>query len=137
MEINTNRGLQQQISLYSSFYWIYSLCSLEKDLEKLGTTWMQIFHLDGLKKRCWTADKLAKRGLPHPNVFSRQLWFYIFQALKLTELVSNIAEPSFPNWWRKVVKLVPKERRQGLNSLTILTTWEIWKHRNSCVFENT
>jgi hypothetical protein len=108
------------------------------------------------KKRCWTADKLAKRGLPHPNAcslcdqeeetiqhllvgcaFSRQLWFYIFQALKLTELVSNIAEPSFPKWWRKVVKLVPKERRQGLNSLTILTTWEIWKHRNSCVFENT
>jgi hypothetical protein len=49
------------------------------------------------KKRCWTADKLAKRGLPHPNAwplceqeeetiqhllvgcaFSRQLWFYIF-----------------------------------------------------------
>jgi hypothetical protein len=50
MEINTNRGLQQQISMYSSFHWIYSLCSLEKDLEKLGTTSMQIFHLVGFQK---------------------------------------------------------------------------------------
>lgn len=48
------------------------------------------------------------------------------QALKLTELVPNVAEASFPKWWRKVVKLVPKEWRQGLNSLIILTTWEIW-----------
>ena len=107
------------------------------------------------KKRCWTADNLAKRGLPHPNacplcdqedeniqhllvgcVFSRQLWFYIFQAIKMPELAPNIAETSFPKWWRKVVKLVPKERRQGLNSLIILTAWEIWKHKNSCVFEN-
>jgi hypothetical protein len=47
------------------------------------------------------------------------------QALRLTELVPNVSEASFPKWWRKVVKLVPKERRQGLNSLIILTTWEI------------
>jgi hypothetical protein len=49
----------------------------------------------------------------------------------MPELVPNIAKTSFPKW-RKVVKLVPKERRQGLNSLIILTAWEIWKHSNSC-----
>ena len=30
---------------------------------------------------------------------------------------------------------VPKEMRKGLNSLIILVAWEIWKHRNDCVFE--
>ena len=108
-----------------------------------------------LQKKCWTADKLAKRGLPHPDacplcdqveeniqhllvgcVFSRQLWFSIFQTLKLTQLAPNILDSSFPKWWRKTTKLVPKEKRQGLNSLIILIAWEIWKHRNTCVFEN-
>jgi hypothetical protein len=54
----------------------------------------------------------------------------------MPELAPNIAETFFPKWWRKVVKLVPKERRHGLNSLIILTAWEIWKHMNSCVFGN-
>jgi hypothetical protein len=27
--------------------------------------------------------------------------------------------------------------RKGLNSLIILVAWEIWKHRNVCVFEGT
>jgi hypothetical protein len=29
---------------------------------------------------------------------------------------------------------VPKEMKKGLNSLIILVPWEVWKHRNSCVF---
>ena len=31
---------------------------------------------------------------------------------------------------------VPKAERKGLNSLIILVAWEVWKHRNSCVFKN-
>jgi hypothetical protein len=30
---------------------------------------------------------------------------------------------------------VPKEQKSGLNSLIILVAWELWKHRNDCVFE--
>lgn len=94
------------------------------------------------------ADRVAKRGLPHPRachlcdqeaetiwhflasyVFTRQLWSHIFPALKLPDLVASITES-------KVMRLVPKDRRKGLNSLIILTSREIWKHRNSCVFEN-
>jgi hypothetical protein len=33
------------------------------------------------------------------------------------------------------IKSVEKNLRKGLNSLIILVAWEIWKHRNSCVFE--
>jgi hypothetical protein len=28
-----------------------------------------------------------------------------------------------------------KESKKSLNSLIILVAWEIWKHRNACVFE--
>lgn len=34
------------------------------------------------------------------------------------------------------MRSIPKEIRKGLNSLIILVSWEVWKHRNSCVFEN-
>ncbi|GJN18629.1 hypothetical protein PR202_gb05805 [Eleusine coracana subsp. coracana] len=30
---------------------------------------------------------------------------------------------------------MPKNKRKGINTLIILTTWFLWKHRNSCVFE--
>ena len=30
---------------------------------------------------------------------------------------------------------MPKQHRNGLNSLIILGAWIIWKHRNSCVFD--
>ena len=43
-------------------------------------------------------------------------------------------EHSFADWWAKCIRRV-KEYKKGVNSLTILTSWLIWKHRNSCVFD--
>ncbi|KAF8662664.1 hypothetical protein HU200_056266 [Digitaria exilis] len=34
-------------------------------------------------------------------------------------------------------KKVPKEKRTGINTIIILAAWVLWKHRNSCVFDNT
>ena len=42
----------------------------------------------------------------------------------------------FSGWWKRTTAAVPKDLRKGLNSLIILVAWEIWKHRNSCVFGN-
>jgi hypothetical protein len=42
---------------------------------------------------------------------------------------------SFSGWWSQTVKRVPKEFKKGLNSLIILVAWELWKHRNACVFD--
>jgi hypothetical protein len=57
-----------------------------------------------IKNRCWTADRLAKRELPHPTVcrlcdqeeeiiqhllscvFARQVWAIIFQRLVFLSL---------------------------------------------------
>ncbi|WVZ58400.1 hypothetical protein U9M48_008677 [Paspalum notatum var. saurae] len=38
-------------------------------------------------------------------------------------------------WWCTATKAVLKELRKGLNSLITLVAWDIWKHRNACVFE--
>jgi len=104
--------------------------------------------------RCWTADRLAKRGLPHPEtcplcdqagetidhilfscVFSKQAWTIILQSLGLVGIIPTAADSRFYPWWARSSKQVPKELRKGLNSLVILVAWELWKEHNSCVFE--
>ncbi|WVZ52340.1 hypothetical protein U9M48_003412 [Paspalum notatum var. saurae] len=99
--------------------------------------------------RCWTPDHLAKRGLPHPLVcpfcdqadetihhilvgcvFSRQVWTSL-----LHSLTPSVADTRFFSWWARSSALVPKEVRKALNTLFILVAWELWKFRNSCVFE--
>ena len=52
------------------------------------------------------------------------------------QLVPDPSVSRFSGWWRKVIKAVPKEVRRGLNTLIILVAWEVWKHQNDCVFEN-
>ena len=108
-----------------------------------------------INNRCWTADRLAKRGLPHHEVcplcdqeeeniqhilvgcvFTRQIWSLILQPLHLSDLTPSASETRFSLWWKRALSAVPKGIRKGLNSLIILVSWEVWKHRNSCVFEN-
>lgn len=105
--------------------------------------------------RCWTADRLAKRGLPHPAqcplceqcdetiqhllvgcVLARQTWFCLFQMAGLGHLAPQPTEVSFDSWWTKVDDAVGGDRKKGINSLIILVCWSIWRHRNDCVFNN-
>lgn len=111
-----------------------------------------------VKNRYWTADRLARTGLEHPNnllssltlcdqeeenvqhllttcVVARQVWFHILNPLNLATVAPRIAEKCFAEWWRRTMKKVTNERRKGVNSLIILTAWSIWIHRNACVFE--
>jgi len=109
-----------------------------------------------IRNRCWTADRLQKRGLPHPDccplcdqeeetvqhllttcVFARQFWFSILQSLNLSQLVPRHTDNSFADWWKKSWKKLQKHLRKGFNSLVILGAWVIWKHRNACVFDGT
>ena len=103
--------------------------------------------------RCWTADRLARRNLPHPErcplcdqheenihhlligcVFSRQFWFSLLSLFGVTTLAPQPSDQSFQDWWRKVDEAGSGEVRKGLNSLVILGAWSIWRHRNDCVF---
>ncbi|WVZ57357.1 hypothetical protein U9M48_007751 [Paspalum notatum var. saurae] len=104
----------------------------------------------------YSTDRLAKRGLPHPAacplcdqsdetiqhlliscVFAREVWTAILSKLGLAFIAPQPGCTGFTCWWRQSVKRVGKDMRKGLNSLIILVAWQIWKHRNSCVFEGT
>jgi hypothetical protein len=105
--------------------------------------------------KCWTADRLAKRGLQHPEscplcdqegetinhllvacVFSRQVWFLVWQQFGLQALTPQpqMGDHSFEDWWEQISTRVPDHQKKGLNSLVILVAWAIWNHRNRCVF---
>ena len=104
--------------------------------------------------RCWTADRLARRGLPHPEhcplcdqaaetidhllvqcVFTREFWFRFFSLMGLQALSPQSTEISFHSWWERVNSAASDMARKGINSLVILGAWTLWRHRNSCVFD--
>jgi len=107
-----------------------------------------------IRNRCWIADRLEKRGPPHPDrcplcdqeeeniqhiltscVFARQFWFEVLQPLNLSHLTPSRSIDSFADWWRRSWKKLQKQHRKGFNSLCILGAWILWKHRNACVFD--
>ena len=122
-------------------------------MEDVGSIKMQIFIWLAVKNRCWTADRLAKRGLPHPGscplwdqavetiqhclttcTFSREVWFLLFSKMGLQNLAPQ-ADDRLVRWWSRTSKIFSKEQRKGLNSFIVLVAWEIWEHRNACVFD--
>jgi hypothetical protein len=103
--------------------------------------------------RCWTADRLIKRGLDRPEqcplcdqeaetinhllvkcVFAIQFWFHFLSSVGLHELCPA-HEDSFESWWKSSSSRASDLLRKGFNSLVILGAWTIWKHRNRCVFD--
>ncbi|WVZ75385.1 hypothetical protein U9M48_023441 [Paspalum notatum var. saurae] len=71
-------------------------------------------------KRCWTADRLAKRNLPHPAtcpfcnqeeetidhvltncVFARQFWFNLLRRFNLQNLAPLAEDESLDGWWSR------------------------------------
>ncbi|WVZ56128.1 hypothetical protein U9M48_006704 [Paspalum notatum var. saurae] len=100
--------------------------------------------------RCWTSDRLAKRGLSCPLcdqadesiqhilmqcVVARELWFQVLQKINLHAVSPPEASSRLTSWWSQSSRALPKDARKGFNSLVILVSWELWKHRNACVFE--
>jgi hypothetical protein len=55
--------------------------------------------------------------------------------LSLGDLTPAADEISLAEWWRKVLKKVPKNRRKGFNSLIILGSWCLWLTRNKTIFD--
>jgi hypothetical protein len=81
----------------------------------------QFFIWLAVHKRCWTADRLARRELPHPTccvlcdqveediqhilvgcVFAKQVWFQMLSKVGLSALAPQATDTSFEDWWIKV-----------------------------------
>jgi hypothetical protein len=103
--------------------------------------------------RCWTADRLARRNLPHPEfcplcdqemetinhllvscVFVRQFWLLLLRRVGLGDLSPQPLETNFFDWWCTSSTWVNQSVRKGFNSLVTLGAWTLWRHRNECVF---
>jgi hypothetical protein len=97
--------------------------------------------------RCWTADRLAKRGIDHPFkcplcdqeaetldhllvacVFSRDFWFKLLSQVGLQMVAPQPGSPSFMSWWEEVSGIVNGLVKKGLNSLIAMGAWIIWTH---------
>lgn len=103
--------------------------------------------------RCWTADRLARRGLPHPGycplceqeeemishllstcVFARQFWHGIFSRFGLQDATPQANTADFYSWWQQSGSRLNTDAQRGFNTLVVLGAWTIWKMRNDAVF---
>jgi hypothetical protein len=106
--------------------------------------------------RCWTADRLARRGLPHPDhcplcdqedetinqllsacVFARQFWHQLWSFFGIPDVTPQMDSNNFFLWWQQANEQMSKGVRDGFNTLVALGAWTLWKARNDTVFNGT
>jgi hypothetical protein len=123
-------------------------------MEELGAPKCKFFIWLASLNRCWTVDRLARRGLDHPGkrvlcnqqqetiqhiliscVFSRNIWWQVLSRVGLQLVSPGLEVSMFQDWWSVAEGLVPVLHRNGFNTLVILVAWWIWKHRNACVLD--
>jgi hypothetical protein len=129
--------------------WGPSPLSLGNDCGRLGPPKCKFFLWLAIRNKCWTTDRLQRRGLQYPVCcplcdqeqetvqhilctcsFSRDFWHLILSSIGLGNLTPIVAEQSFAEWWGKVSKKVHRCKRKGFNSVIILGAWCLWLTRN-------
>ncbi|GJM90953.1 hypothetical protein PR202_ga07282 [Eleusine coracana subsp. coracana] len=124
-----------QLSSKSAYQAYFYGAIRSEHLKKLWKSWApqkcKVFLWLAIQNRCWTADGLAKRGLPHPAkcplcdqeeegiqhllttcVFSRDFWFRILLSSGFENKALRRHETSFAKWWNKAIKRIPKEKKR-------------------------
>jgi hypothetical protein len=127
-------------------------------VDRIWRTWApprcNFFHWLAALNRCWTADRLARRGSEHLDkyplcdqeeetvqhllvscVFAREVWARLLSIVVMQHVSPNHDDEIFQEWWRVAEGRVPTVVKKGFNSLVALGVWRIWKHRNNCVFD--
>jgi hypothetical protein len=112
-------GLFLPILVIEHFSGGLSLLNPGKDYGSLGLPRNATFFLLlALRNKCWTADNLRKRGLPHPSscplcdqesetvqhilssyVFAQQFWFHLFSSLGMGHLSPRADDDLFEAWF--------------------------------------
>lgn len=104
-----------------------------------------------MKNRCWTSDRLARRGLPHQAVcplcdqdqesidhilvscvFARPVWHLIMEAWGKLDWIPTQNDALLP--WSTSL-LAQARDMKDLHTLHLLVVWQLWKHRNVVVFD--
>jgi hypothetical protein len=137
----------------ATFHGSTSCCSWKLVWKTWAPPKVKFFHWLANLDRCWTAERLARHGLPHhPRCllcdqapesmqhlmlhcpFARQVWHEVLTWLRMTTRAPE-HEPTLMDWWRRARQETPMPLRKGLASTALLIPWMVWKHRNAIVFE--
>jgi hypothetical protein len=121
-----------------SAYEAFCIGSIQfKSWERIWKSWgpgkCRFFLWTVAHKKCWTADRLARKGLNHPAacplcdqteetidhlliscVFSRQVWFAILQGIGLQALAPQAVDLSFEDWWAAASNRVAGQEPKSL-----------------------
>jgi hypothetical protein len=106
-----------------------------------------------LRNRCWTAERLARRGLPthalcplcdsaietmdHLSLqcpYAIQVWMPACQRLQLGVLPPT-PQSTLATWWPAAVANLPGRDSKHANSFIMLTIRFLWLERNARVFD--
>jgi hypothetical protein len=107
-----------------------------------------------LRRRCWTADRRLRRGLPSHTLcllcgvadetidhislhcsYAQGIWRGLVQRLTLPDIVPG-GNLGIGDWWVQVASRFGAGRRREANSLIMLAIRALWLERNARVFEN-
>ena len=106
-----------------------------------------------LRGRVWTADRLARRGLPHNDkctfcntaeedvqhlfigcAISNIIWGKVLTWVNLQSLIPS-TDSSLKLWWQQARSSLTGKKQRILDSIIMLTAWSLWTERNNRVFE--
>ena len=107
-----------------------------------------------LHDRCWTADRRKRHGLQSDDTcvlcsqlpetidhllvgcpFSREIWFKVLRWLGWEMVAPSTHTTNLSDWWLAARKDVPKNGRNGFDSMVVLVCWLFWKERNNRTFD--
>ena len=57
------------------------------------------------------------------------------QQFGLQTLAPQLDDHCFIHWWGETSSRFSGQVQKGINSIIILGSWLVWKHRNYCVFD--
>jgi len=119
--------------------------------EKIWKSWApgkcKFFMWTVAHDRCWTAERLARRGLNHPpkcplcdqvgETIDHLLvsCVFILQLFGLKVVAPQMDNLFFVDWWDEAGSRLSDQVKKGSNSIIILGAWLICKHHNYCVFD--
>jgi hypothetical protein len=117
-------------------YWVGDIWALGINLEDLGN---QRNGSPPTPLVVWTADRLARRGLPHlmqhllceqedetiyhilsSCEFSRTIWLLLFHHYRLPDVLPFPGDKGFFDSWIRIIIFFPREAKWWLNSLITL-----------------
>ena len=106
------------------------------------------------RNRCWTSNRLARRGLPHQAacplcdqheesinhlllhcIHAREVWAKILPALGMGHAEPRMEESLMEWCTRNGLDRLPRRRAKTVRATCLLVMWELWKHRNGVMFD--